>query len=70
MDASTIPEMIPSFPKSSCTDKSGIESELIKAVPSPVDLTTTPPTARGGFTCCIPNCFNNSEKDRTHSEGI
>ena len=43
MDASTVPETIPSFPQSSCTDKSGMESELIKVVPSPVDLTLTPP---------------------------
>ena len=65
MDTSTVLETIPSFPKSSCTEKSGIESELIKVVPSPVDLTLTPPTAtRGGFTCCVPHCFNNSKEDK------
>ena len=67
MDAQTIPETIPSFPQSSGTDKSGIESELITFVPSPVNLTLTPPTARGGFTCCVPHCFNNSKKDKALS---
>ena len=67
MDASISQEMIPSFAQSSCTDKSGIESELIKVAPSPVDLTMKQPTARGGFTCCVPHCFSNSKKEKTLS---
>jgi len=41
-----------------------MEEDLLKDLPpQSLDLTTS----RGGFTCCVPGCFNNSKKDQTLS---
>jgi len=41
-----------------------MEEDLLKDLP-PQSLDIT--TSRGGFTCCVPGCFNNSKKDQTLS---